>query len=96
MAYGLEADVINDNNIEELEKAHRHHAKIVQGIPNMVHKPAVLAPLGGLSMKGYIAIKKMFFYGPSFVIRTRVYTRQLLYEYSTNAMLMMGMWDGHQ
>ena len=79
MAYGLEVDVINENNMEELEKAHQHHAKIVQGIPNMVHKPAVLAPLGSLSMKGNIAIKKMCFYGPSFVIWTRVYTRQLPY-----------------
>ena len=61
MAYGLEIDVIDENNMEELVKAHRHHAKIVQDIPNMVHKPAVLAPLGWLSMKGYIAIKKMCF-----------------------------------
>ena len=61
MTYGLEVDVIHENNMEELEKAHRHHAKIVQDIPNMVHKSAVLAPLGWLSMKGYIAIKKMCF-----------------------------------
>ena len=61
MAYGLEVDFIDENNMEELAKAHRHHAKIVQGIPNMVHKPAVLAPLGWISMKGYIAIKEMCF-----------------------------------
>ena len=51
MAYGLEVDVINENNMEELGKAHWHHAKIVQGIANMVHKPAVLAPLVGYLWK---------------------------------------------
>ena len=61
MVFGLEVYVIDENNMEELDKAQRHHAKIVQGIPNMVHKPTVLAPLGWMSMKGYITIKKMCF-----------------------------------
>ena len=79
MVHGLEVDFIDTNNTGELEKAHRHHANIVQGIPHMVHKPAVLTPLDWISMKSYIYIKNMCFYGPYFVIRTRVYTRRLPY-----------------
>ena len=60
MAYGLEVDVIDENNMKELEKAHRHHAKIVQGIPNMAHKPAVPAPLGWISERLHCYQEDMF------------------------------------
>lgn len=61
MTYGFEVIVIKENNMMVLEKAHRNHAKIVQNLPTMVHKPAVLAPLGWLTVRAHCAIKKMCF-----------------------------------
>ena len=61
MTYVSEGEDIDKNNME-LEKAHRHNTRIVQGVPNMVHKLTVRAFLGWISMKSYIALKICFLF----------------------------------
>ena len=58
MTYGLEVVPTNDYMIEELDKAHRH-ARIVQNLPSITHKLSTHAAIGWLTMKSYIAIRKM-------------------------------------
>ena len=61
MTYGVEVVPIDEANLNDIETGHRQNAKIVQNLPNMAHKPAVLATLGWMSMKSYIAYRKMIF-----------------------------------
>ena len=61
MTYELEVVPTNDYMIEELDKAHRQNARIVQNLPSMTHKPSTHATIGWLTMKSYIAIRNMVF-----------------------------------
>jgi len=61
MVYGLDVKPVSDAGLEELEKAHRNHAKLIQGLPQNVPNPAPLATLGWMSMTSYIAIMKLCF-----------------------------------
>ena len=61
MTYGVEVVPIDETNLNDIETGHRQNAKIVQNILNMSHKRAVLATLGWMSMKSYIAFRKMIF-----------------------------------
>ena len=61
MTYGLEVVPTNDYMIEELDKAHRQNARIVQNPPSVTQKPSTHATIGWLTMKSYIAIRKMVF-----------------------------------
>ena len=61
MLYGYEATYISEHDTNELEQAHRYHAKLVQGLPQNVPTPSALAPLGWLSIKAQLAIKKLIF-----------------------------------
>ena len=61
MLYGYEATYISEHEINELEQAHRYHARLIQGLPQNVPTPAALAPLGWISIKAQIAIKKLIF-----------------------------------
>ena len=45
----------------DLERARRQHARVVQRLPNSTGQPAVLAPLGWLSMNAYISQLKITF-----------------------------------
>ena len=62
MAYGLEVVPIDNNAMEELEKAHRQHARMAQNLPTISCNAAVLANFGWLSMESYIRIGKMLFF----------------------------------
>ena len=61
MLYGYEVTHATNSEMNELEQAHRYHAKVVQGVPQNVPTPAPLAPLGWQSIKSYIAIQKLTF-----------------------------------
>ena len=61
MTYGLEVVPTSERQILELEQAHRQHAKIIQGVPNNIHRPAPLATLGWMTMAGYVALIKIMF-----------------------------------
>ena len=61
MLYGVEVTPISEQCIESLCKAHRHHANIVQNLPQCTPKPAPLASLGWVSMWAYIAYMKIMF-----------------------------------
>ena len=50
MTYGLDVVPFNNKGIEELETAHRQHARLVQGIPINIPNPAPLATLGWMSI----------------------------------------------
>ena len=56
MVYGLDVTPVNDACMAELESAHRQHAKVAQGIPDNIPRPAPLAILGWLTMQAYIAM----------------------------------------
>ena len=61
MLYGLDVKPVSDAGLQELESAHREHAKIIQGLPNNVPNPAPLATLGWMSISSYVAIMKLRF-----------------------------------
>jgi hypothetical protein len=46
LTYGLDSCVLNDECLEELEKAHRYCSKKMQGLPPQTPIVATLAPLG--------------------------------------------------
>ena len=47
MTYGLDVCPVTTQSLNDIELAHRHHARIIQEIPNNTPKPAVLATLDG-------------------------------------------------
>ena len=61
MTYGLEATPISARELDELEQAHRQHAKIVQGLSRSSPNPAVLATMGWLSLSAHISKIKLVF-----------------------------------
>ena len=61
MTCGLEATPISARELDELEQAHRQHAKIVQGLSRSSPNPAVLATLGWLSLSAHISKIKLVF-----------------------------------
>jgi len=61
MVYGLEVTPISKKHVEEIDAAHRKFAKIVQGLPTHTPLPAPLATIGWMSMKAYIAMRKIIF-----------------------------------
>ena len=61
MIYGVEATFVSESDVKELEQAHRQHARLIQSLPINAPNAAVLAPLGWLSIKAQIAIKKLIF-----------------------------------
>ena len=61
MTYGLEVVPVSDTGLAELEHAHRQHAKIVQGLPPNISRPACLATVGWLSMTSYVSLRKVLF-----------------------------------
>ena len=55
-------DPLNIHNwIDDLEKAHRKNAKIVQSISHLVATPSVYAPIGWMSMRGFIYMNRLLF-----------------------------------
>ena len=61
MVYGLEVTPITDKLIEECEASHRKLCKLIQGLPGNTPLPAPLATLSWMSMKSYIAMRKIMF-----------------------------------
>ena len=61
MIYGLEVTPLSDQCLQELETAHRHHARVVQDIPAHTPKPAVLATVGWLSVNAYVSYLQIMF-----------------------------------
>ena len=61
MTYGLDIVPLSDQCLNDLEKAHRHHARLIQDIPENTPKPAVLATLGWLSIGSYLSILQIMF-----------------------------------
>ena len=61
MVYGLDVSPLSENDICDLEAAHRNNAKTIQGIPVSSANPSVLAPLGWLSISSLIAMMQMLF-----------------------------------
>ena len=59
--YGTEIVPYEQINIHELENAHRQNAKIVQGLPGNISRPAPLMPMGWITIQSYIDIKKIIF-----------------------------------
>lgn len=61
MTYGLDIVPLNDQCLQDLELAHRHHARVIQCIPENTPRPAVLATLGWLSVGSYVSILQIMF-----------------------------------
>ena len=61
LVYGLEVTPISNKHVDEIDVAHRKFAKIVQGLPISTPVPAPLATIGWMSMKTYIAMRKIIF-----------------------------------
>lgn len=61
MAYGMEILPIDDAGLNEMETAHKQHAKIVQNVPMNVPNPAPLATIGWMSVTSHVAIMKLCF-----------------------------------
>ena len=61
MTYGLEVAPIAARKLDELEQAHRRHARNVQGLSRSSPNPAVLSTLGWLSLSAHISKIKLMF-----------------------------------
>ena len=61
LTYGLDVQPIEECDIDDLEKAHRKNAKIVQSISHLVATPSVYAPIGWMSMRGFIYMNRLLF-----------------------------------
>lgn len=61
MMYGLDVTPIDEKCLNQLEVAHRNHAKLVQGLPPNIHKPAPLASIGWLSVSSLLALTQIMF-----------------------------------
>jgi hypothetical protein len=61
MIYGMEVTPISKILITEMDDAHRQNAKLVQGLPANLPRPAALATVGWLTLESCIAIAKMSF-----------------------------------
>ena len=61
MVYGLDVTDYGNNNVMQLEDAHRMNSKIVQGIPSNIATPAPLATLGWMSLTSYIDLTRIMF-----------------------------------
>ena len=78
MLFGIEVVPINDNDCQELEKAHRQNAKIIMNAPQSVPNPAVYSTLGWLSMESHIdQIKILFLWKVAVALRNTIYFRVL-------------------
>ena len=61
MTYGLDVTPINNSDLNELDKAHRYNAKVIQNLPQNTPTPAPLATIGWLTLAAHIAILKLCF-----------------------------------
>ena len=61
MLYDMNVFPISDRCIDLFEKAHRHHALVIQNLPKSTPKHTPLATLGWISLGSYIAYKKIMF-----------------------------------
>ena len=59
--YGFEVVPINEWGLQEMEKAQRMMARIIQGLPNNCHNVTVLSTIGWLTIDSRIAISKLVF-----------------------------------
>ena len=59
--YGMEVTPYSRIKIHELETAHRQNARIVQGLPNNISRPAPLVTIGWKTLTSYIDIRKIIF-----------------------------------
>ena len=59
--YGMEVIPYSSINIEAMETAHRQNAKIVQGLPCNIARPAPLMTIGWQTLQCCIDIKKIIF-----------------------------------
>ena len=76
MVYGLEVTPITDKHVNEIDGSHRKMAKLIQGLPVNTPIPAPLATIGWMSMKSYIALRKiMFLWQILYLPSTNIYRR---------------------
>ena len=75
MLYGVEVTPLSDEDVSDLEQAHRQNAIMVQGLPTTVPKPAPLALLGWQTIESFIAYLKIMF-----MIRTLCLDNQNVYR----------------
>ena len=61
MLYGMEVFPLDDTCINLFEKAHRHHAAVIQNLSHCTPKPGLLATLGWISISSYVAYMKIMF-----------------------------------
>ena len=61
LMHGLEIADLSESNINKLDTFHGSVAKAIQGIPKRSPNISCLAPLGWLSMEGYIDYLKLMF-----------------------------------
>ena len=59
--YGFEVVPINYSGLQEMEKAQKMFAKVIQGLPNNCPSVSVLATMGWLTIESRIAILKLVF-----------------------------------
>ena len=79
MAYGLEVDVIDENNMKSSRKLTDIMPKLYRVFQIWYTNRQFLHLWVGYLWKVTLLSRRCVFYGPSFVIRTRVYPRQLPY-----------------
>ena len=78
MLFGIEVVPVDNNDCQDLEKAHRQNAKIIMNVPQSVPNPAVYSTLGWLSMESYIdQLKILFLWKIAVLLRDTIYFRVL-------------------
>ena len=81
LTYGFDVLPLDDSDMAELECAHRKNAKIVSNVSFQVSTPSPLAPIGWMSMKGFIMMNRiLFMFRLLCMERDNVYKRMMIFR----------------
>ena len=81
LTYGFDVLPLDDSDMAELEHSHRINAKIVANVSFQVSTPTPYAPLGWMSMRGFIFMcRLMFMFRLLCMNSDNVYKRMMLFR----------------
>ena len=81
LTYGFDVYPLDESDMTELENAHRKNAKIVSNVSFQVATPAPYAPIGWMSIRGYILMSRLMFMFRLLCMDTdNVYKRLLIFR----------------
>ena len=76
MMYGVEVVPLSENDVVDLENAHKQNAKTIQNVPPSTPSPAIYSTLGWLSMDSFITqVKVLFLWKIAISLRDTIYFR---------------------